>query len=48
MTEMKAPAIGRPRESTAVPLILAVRVGTSENTSPDTSSPTPTVTLSAC
>ncbi len=44
----KAPVIGRPCESTAVPLIDAVRTGNSANVTPLTSPPSPTVTRSAC
>jgi hypothetical protein len=44
----KAPAIGLPDESTAVPLTFTVRTGSSENVMPDISAPRPTLTRSAC
>ena len=46
--DTKAPVIGRPCESTAVPVIRAVRTGSSAKLMPVTSDPTATLSFSAC
>ena len=46
--DTNAPVSGRPCESTAVPVIRAVRTGSSAKLMPVTSDPTSTLTFSAC